>query len=250
MPRPRLLLVPAFTELEWGIRPQLEQWADVASYDPPGVGEEPISDQERAAVECGELGLRALSVRRGLEELDRHGWDRFFLVSDGWANATAALIALERRGSVEGIAMGHASLSYEMDGEHPAVSREIWAAMLQLVRQSHGEFIRHGIVQMTRGAVDDDVAQQMLDRFEDDDLMEPVWESLGNETQPIGDMLRKVAAPMLLAQHEGCLIFTDEGFDQAVAAFPDARTIRSPDAPASNPHFAEAIRELCLETAG
>jgi hypothetical protein len=37
--RPRLLLVPEFTEVEWTqIRPQLDEWADVASYDPPGVG--------------------------------------------------------------------------------------------------------------------------------------------------------------------------------------------------------------------
>jgi hypothetical protein len=29
----RLLLVPSFTELEWGIRPQLEEWAEIASFD-------------------------------------------------------------------------------------------------------------------------------------------------------------------------------------------------------------------------
>ena len=40
MTRPRLLLVPLLTELEWDpIRAQLEEWADVASYDLPGVGE-------------------------------------------------------------------------------------------------------------------------------------------------------------------------------------------------------------------
>ena len=36
--RPRLLLVPSFTELEWGIRPELEEWAEVVSFDCPGVG--------------------------------------------------------------------------------------------------------------------------------------------------------------------------------------------------------------------
>jgi hypothetical protein len=58
-------------------------------------------------------------------------------------------------------------------------------------------------------------------------------------------MLREVAAPLLLTKHEGCLIFTDEGFERAVAAFPDARTLRLTEAPASNPSFGEAVRELC-----
>jgi pimeloyl-ACP methyl ester carboxylesterase len=246
MPRPRILLVPSFTELEFGgIREQLEQWADVASYDPPGVGDEPLSDSDREAIVRGEAGLRELAVQRGLDELDRHGWERFFLVSDGWGNATAALIAAQRPQSVEGIAIGHACLSHDMDGEQPDVNREIWAAMLQLVRQSHFEFIRHGIVQMTRGSVPDEVASEMIERFGDGALFEPVWESLGSERQPIGEMLREVAAPLLLAKHEGCLIFTDEGFERAAAAFPDAPTLRVSAAPVSSPRFGDAIRELC-----
>jgi len=38
MGRPRLLLIPEFTEVTWTIKPRLEEWAEVASYDPPGVG--------------------------------------------------------------------------------------------------------------------------------------------------------------------------------------------------------------------
>ena len=41
MARPRLFLVCEFTELQWAIKPQLEEWADVVSYDLPGVGTEP-----------------------------------------------------------------------------------------------------------------------------------------------------------------------------------------------------------------
>jgi hypothetical protein len=33
--RPRLLLVPLITELEWVIRPRLEEWAEVATFDVP-----------------------------------------------------------------------------------------------------------------------------------------------------------------------------------------------------------------------
>ena len=42
MIRPRLLLVPAFTELEWGIVDELGRWADVATFDTPGTGAEPL----------------------------------------------------------------------------------------------------------------------------------------------------------------------------------------------------------------
>ena len=44
--RPRLLILPEFTELEWTIIPLLEEWAEVASYDAPGVGDEAVTDAE------------------------------------------------------------------------------------------------------------------------------------------------------------------------------------------------------------
>ena len=47
MERPRLLLVPMLTEVEWVIRPLLEEWAEVASYDAPGVGDEPAVEDPR-----------------------------------------------------------------------------------------------------------------------------------------------------------------------------------------------------------
>jgi hypothetical protein len=67
--RPRLLLVPEFTELEWApIRPQLEEWSEVASYDPPGVGDEPEAETlDRAAI-----------VQRGFKELDHREWASCF----------------------------------------------------------------------------------------------------------------------------------------------------------------------------
>jgi hypothetical protein len=38
MPRLRILLVPHFSELDLRIKPLLEEWAQVASFDAPGVG--------------------------------------------------------------------------------------------------------------------------------------------------------------------------------------------------------------------
>jgi hypothetical protein len=61
--RPRLLLLPGYSELEWVIRPQLEEWAEVAAFDAPGVGGEPppvaydsSAVADRAAAEIDRLG--------------------------------------------------------------------------------------------------------------------------------------------------------------------------------------------------
>jgi pimeloyl-ACP methyl ester carboxylesterase len=116
--RPRLLLVPEFTELEWAqIRPQLEEWAEVASFDLPGVGvEPPARELDRETI-----------ARRGLEELDRQGWDRCFVASDGWGIASAARLALRRPDAVLGTALGHAKLSHRREGDRaPGPSRRPW----------------------------------------------------------------------------------------------------------------------------
>jgi len=62
--RPALLLVPQTTELEWRIKRQLEQWADVASFDPSGVGSEPR--REGPVLET--------RVAQAAEKLDRLAW--------------------------------------------------------------------------------------------------------------------------------------------------------------------------------
>jgi hypothetical protein len=77
--RPRILLVPSLTELEWLIKPQLEEWAEVASFDAPGVGAEPRPEKlDRNAI-----------IRRAVAELERRGWDDCFIAGDSWGNATA-----------------------------------------------------------------------------------------------------------------------------------------------------------------
>jgi len=246
MAAPRLLLIPEFTELAWEtIRAGLSEWAEVASYDPPGVGGEPLAEGDVEAVRSGAITVHDLFTRRGLEEVDRRGWDRFFVVSDAWGNAAAARIAATRRDAVMGVALGHASLSFEMEGERPAVSREVWAAMGQLLRQDHREFIRHGIVQMTRGSVSDGAASEMLDRFPDGAFVSVTWEALGRDEERIGELLGAYGGPLLLAQHQGCITFTDEGFRDAVAAFPHAAVVRTEDAPSIRPEFVAALRDFC-----
>src|SRR2546430_4609226 len=106
--RPQLLLLSEFTELEWAIKPRLEEWAEVVSFDAPGIGDEPLPE---GAAKLDDLTRPAL-IERGLEKLDDAGWDRCFLVAEGWAIPNAVGIATARPDQVIGVALGHAKLSF------------------------------------------------------------------------------------------------------------------------------------------
>jgi len=235
MSRARLLLVPEFTELEWAaIRPRLEEWAEVASYDPPGVGGEPrVARLDRRAV-----------AERGLVELDRLGWERYFIATEGWGIPSAAAVALERPDCVLGLALGHAKLSFRREGERAPVSDAVYSAMTELIRTDHEAFLRHGIAQATGGSVSENLAEQMIERFPRD-LMVSGWEAITRDDADIGAMLERLDRPLLFANHVGCLGSTQEGFDDAAAAFPHARVVRVHDAPLSSVDFADALPEFC-----
>lgn len=225
----------------------LEEAAEVAAFDMPGVGNEPVPadidiDPNRAA---GLLSRwRGAAAERGLEEVDRHGWDRFVLVTDSHGSPTAVRLARMRRESILGLAIGHASLSHGHEGERPPMRAGVWEAMAQLAKQGREEFVRYGIAQMTRGGVTEEVAQQMVERFPNVELVAAMVESLDQEPEPIGDDLAELGVPLLLAKHDGCLGRTDEGFEDIVTAFPDANTVICPETCASSPAFAEALLEF------
>jgi hypothetical protein len=223
--------MPQWTDAEWTIRPLLEEWAEVGTCDPA------------LAAEHGPVTRRSL-VDVGLRRLDELGWRSFFIASDTFGTATAARIARDRRDSVEGIAIGHACPSWDLEGDRAPLRKELWEAMAQLMRQDVDSFIRYGITQLTQGAFDEDVARQMVERVPADNL-EAVWMLVRDEHEPIGELLAEADRPLLLAKHEGCLMFTDEGFDDIVAAFPDARTIAAERPPCADERFARALREFC-----
>jgi pimeloyl-ACP methyl ester carboxylesterase len=238
--RPRLLLVPEWTEIEWAIRPLLEQWAEIASFDIPGVGEEPPADH---------LDRRAVADR-GLREIDRRAWDSCFIVADGWGIASALLIATAKPEAVRGLALGHMKLSYRREGERAPLNKEVYAALTHLVETDHEEFLRHGITQATGGSIDEERAARMVERFPRE-MIKPGWEAITRDDTDIAGLLSQLDCPLLFAQHKGCLGSTAEGFEDAAAAFPQAKTISVPDAPLASPEFAEALREFCTsEQAG
>jgi hypothetical protein len=237
--RPRLLLVPFLTEIEWVIRPELEEWADVASFDAPGVADEPPAETfDRHAI-----------AARGLTELDRLDWDSCIVVSDGSAIATALRLAQMRPRAVEALALGHARLSDEMEGERPPRNREVFEAVGQLLRLDYANFVRYGLTQATHGSIGDELAKRMIERVPKE-IAKAAWEMAAHGDEHFEDVLRELRVPLLFAKHDGCLGNTDEGFADAVAAFPEAHVISVPEAPSVSSQFAEAVCSFCLQLPG
>ena len=253
MAQPRLLLVPSFTELEWGILSELEEWAEVASFDMPGTSAEPLpeglrlDDRARGIEHDDLMAWREAGAARGASEVERRGWESFVLVTDSHGAPTAVRVAAATRGAVRGLAMGHASLSHATEGDRPPMRGEVWSALGQLAHQGQEAFVRYGLAQMTRGGIDEDLAGEMIERFHDMDLVAAMVDALGREPEPIGDELAALDLPLLLAKHEGCLGRTDEGFDDIVAAFPGARTVICPETCGSSPAFADALEGFCRQ---
>ena len=86
----------------------------------------------------------------------------------------------------------------------------------------------------------------MLERIPTD-IAQEAFDRMLNDPESIQERLREMDAPLLFAKHEGCLSATEEGFADAVAAFPHARTVSLPQAPTVSAEFADALRSFCLE---
>jgi hypothetical protein len=231
-------LVPHITELEWVIKPELDEWAEVATFDVPGVGAEPPAEP---------LNRQAI-IDRALLELDRRGWDSFVLVCDGSALPTGVRVGHARPEAVEAMALGHARLSNRMEGTRAPVNKEVTDAFSQLAETNYKEFIRYGLTQVTHGSIGDELAARMLERVPID-IGRAVFEMNLRDPEPFEHVIRQLDVPLLFAKHEGCLGSTDEGFADAVAAFPDAKTLSCPEAPSVSSDFAQALREFCEEVA-
>lgn len=226
--------MPQLSELEWPIKPLLEEWADVASFDAPGVGSEPAD--------------RPLShesvARRALAELDARGWDSCVVVADEWSLANAIGIARQRPRAVAAMALGHACLSFSPDGPEAAVRAGVMDALSQTARTNFRTWARH-MTQITRGAYDDALTEQFLARVPQELAMELFRSPDFADAGPVRETLEPLGVPLLFAEHTECLLFTHEGFEAAVAALPDARVIRLADKPSVSPEFAAALRDLC-----
>ncbi len=221
------------SELEWRIKPLLQDWAEVATFDAPGVGEEPLAD---------ELTREAVA-RRGLQELDRSGWDRCTVVADEFGVATAAALASERPEAVAGLALGHACLSHRLDGDRRSINPSVYEAFIQVARADYRTFARH-LTQVSRGGYDDELADRWVRRVPTSVALD-YYDGATTAELPFGELLEDLDAPLLLGEHEGCIMFTPEGFADAAAAFPRATTVSDEVKPSASERFAVALRSFC-----
>ena len=194
----------------------------------------------------GDVALldRELIVARALREIDERGWDSYFVVGDAWGTATAVRVAVARPEPVFGLALGHASLDYETEGDRAAVNGEVVAAMTQLMRTDLDSFVRYGITQFTQGGFDEETAARMVARYPGE-VAAKVWDMNVGRPEHVGEMLATLDKPVLLAKHDGCLVFTPEGYEDAVAAFPAAHNANVQKASSASDEFAAALREFC-----
>jgi hypothetical protein len=236
MKRPRILLVPNLTEVEWLIKPQLEEWAEVASFDLPGVGSEPPPEKWD----------REEAVQRTLRELERLRWKACFIAADAHGIPTAVRAAAAWGGDVLGLALGHARLSDRSQGERAPVNRAVWEAMGLLIKSDYSAFVRTGLTQLTQGSIADELGKRLLERVPMN-VAQAAYENIMSDTESIEGPLKELDVPLLFAKHEGCIASNEEGWEDAVAAFPEAETVSVTLDPAVSPEFAEALRTFCEE---
>jgi pimeloyl-ACP methyl ester carboxylesterase len=234
MARPRILLVPTVTQVEWTIKPLLEEWAEVASYDAPGVGDEPATEVTQEAV-----------VARGLSEIERRGWEDCVVAGDEAGAAQAIRIAGARPSAIRALVLGHAALSFHRTGERPALNGDVFDALLQVARTDYRSFVR-ALSQITQNAYDDEMVDRFMERVPRE-LAVGYYEQMFSAPGGGGleRTLRGLRVPMLFVEHRGCLGWTPESFKDAVAAFPEAATASVEIKPSCAPEFAEILRGFC-----
>ena len=240
MDRPRILLVPNLTEIEWVNRDAIAEWAEVASYDAPGVGDEPPAD---------DFGSRAIGAR-GIEEMDRRGWQSCVVVADEFGVAAAIHIAAIAPERLQAIALGHARLTNSAEGPRAAINSEVHSACRSLIQTDTGSFVRQ-MFRMTggermEGGYQEDMVAAYRQRVPPE-LLLPFWDERPHEGDHIGEVLRELDVPVFLAEHKGCLLFTEEGFEDAAAALPHARNASFENKPSTSTEFAQALEAFCRE---
>lgn len=234
MHRTRILLVPTVTEVEWKIKPLIEEWAEVASYDAPGVGTEPGTEMRRQAI-----------VDRGIAEIEARNWTKCVVVGDEAGAAQAVRIAATVPTAIDAVALGHAALSFRRDGPSPDLNSDVFDALMQVARTDYRSFVR-ALCQITQHAYDDELADAYLERVPQEVAIAYMSDMLsGSEPQRLEEDLRALDVPMLFVEHRGCIGWTPESFRRAVAAFPDAATASVEIKPNCEPRFAEILKEFC-----
>jgi hypothetical protein len=87
----------------------------------------------------------------------------------------------------------------------------------------------------------------MLERIPTGVAQAYVRDNMADPGDWIEGALRDLETPLLLAEHDPCLLFTKEGYEAAVSAFPDSMRVSCREKPSASPAFGEALRQFCWE---
>jgi pimeloyl-ACP methyl ester carboxylesterase len=226
--------MPTLCEVEWTIKPLISEWAEVASFDAPGIGAEPEVEISADAI-----------VDRGIAELDRLAWSDYVLVGDEFGAAQAVRLAKRRPQGIRAMALGHPALSLSSEGPRAPMNGDVTRAVMQIAQTDYRSFVR-ALTQVTRNAYDDEMAERYIERVPPAAVASYIPEMLGAAAQEdLEPVLRELGVPLLFVEHEGCLMWTPEGYEDVAAAFPQAQTATMDVKPSANPEFAELLREFC-----
>jgi hypothetical protein len=208
------------------------EWADVESFDTPGVG------SRREEQPGGVPGAAAAAAER----LDELGWDRCAVVCDSHAQAAGIELTLSEPGRVGAIFVSHAAARYSATGPRPALNPSVHEAAGRLLETDYRSFAR-AITQMSQGEMGDDFVERWYELVPRQAAARML---LGMaETEP--ELVRRLAGtqiPVVLGRHKGCVVWTEEGFQDAVEAVPAARTVVCDGIPARDPRFLAEVREI------
>ena len=221
MSRPRLLYVPLFlAEESERFAATVGEWAEVASFDiPPDRG-----------------------VEAALARLDELGWEDAVVVADSQAQPLAVAVTDRHPDRVRAVALSHAVGRYRFTGERPALHPEVVSAAGRLLDTDYMAFWR-AVTQFTQGGLPDAWVERWAAAIPQA-RAKAFWSEIGDSEPAVAERLRDYPGPVLLGQHKDCVLWTQEGFEDAVAALPEAKVVRCREIPVFDPAFGEALRQL------
>jgi hypothetical protein len=229
--KPRLLYVPVSAGREADAVAALADWADVASFDAPGVGAN------------RDLELRGVAgvVDAGRARLDELGWDACGIVCDSHAQAAGIGLALAEPERVTGIFIGHAASRYTVRGPRPALNPSVRDVAQRLLETDYRAFAR-AVTQMTRGLLDEAQVDAWVAEVPHP-VARDIFAELMQEEPELVSRLAGSDLAIVLGRHKDCVIWAPEAFADACADVPDATTVSCASCYATqDPAFLEAVR--------
>jgi pimeloyl-ACP methyl ester carboxylesterase len=222
--RARVLYVPLFIGAESDrFASVVGDWAEVASFDVPAEG----------------------AAETAHARLDELGWGDCTLVADGFAQGLGIEIALNNPERFRAVAVGHAAPRFSTQRPRPALHPEVIAAATQLLETDYMAFWR-AVTQLTQGGMPDAWVERWAASVPRE-RARAVFLGIAEAEPPACERLVDFDGTLLLAQHVDCVLWTAEGFEDAVAALPHARIVRCKEIPVFDAAFGETLRELTAE---